>query len=369
MLAAGTLFGIGILTRPEALALLPCFAVAGLLADLRRRDALLFAAPCAVAILLVLTDNLITSHALLPVTLDGRKWLYFGAVHPGRVWLAFRLVHDALMHVTESITGFGVRHYWPAALPLLAATCAGIVRLVRRRAFHTLFLFVLAAANFATYAAFLPALGHAMRYEAMSLVFVFPLLALGLLEIGDAVMRRRRATPAAQRSLTAVLMLACFALAFGTLCNWSQITDAGIRHINGTHVRMGKWLDRHLPPDATVASFDIGAIGYFSHRRIADLGGLVDPAFIPYLYANRSAAYLRDAHIDWLVLPTDAPALGADPADDCAGLAAALHLCDSRTLSRHEIVAFYTPLATWRRGFLATGHALDGQVLYRLTWR
>jgi hypothetical protein len=40
---------------------------------------------------------------------------------------------------------------------------------------------------------------------------------------------------------------------------------------------MGRWLEKNTPADALVAAFDIGAIGYYSHRRILDLGGLVNP--------------------------------------------------------------------------------------------
>ncbi len=40
---------------------------------------------------------------------------------------------------------------------------------------------------------------------------------------------------------------------------------------------MGRWLDTNASEDALVAACDIGAIGYYSHRRILDLGGLVSP--------------------------------------------------------------------------------------------
>ncbi|MCX5754340.1 MAG: hypothetical protein NTW97_12005 [Candidatus Krumholzibacteria bacterium] len=40
---------------------------------------------------------------------------------------------------------------------------------------------------------------------------------------------------------------------------------------------MGRWLEKNTPADAVVASPDIGVIGYYSHRRVLDLGGLVTP--------------------------------------------------------------------------------------------
>lgn len=40
---------------------------------------------------------------------------------------------------------------------------------------------------------------------------------------------------------------------------------------------MGRWLERNADSDALVAAPDIGAIGYYSGRRVLDLGGLVTP--------------------------------------------------------------------------------------------
>jgi len=47
------------------------------------------------------------------------------------------------------------------------------------------------------------------------------------------------------------------------------------RGLETTLVGMGKWLDSNSPADALVATPDIGAVGWYSHRRILDLGGLV----------------------------------------------------------------------------------------------
>ncbi len=45
----------------------------------------------------------------------------------------------------------------------------------------------------------------------------------------------------------------------------------------------GQWFATHTDPGATIAAPDIGAIGYYSHRRVLDLAGLVSPAMIPLL--------------------------------------------------------------------------------------
>jgi hypothetical protein len=48
-------------------------------------------------------------------------------------------------------------------------------------------------------------------------------------------------------------------------------------------IRWGRWFGRHARPEAAIATPDIGAVGYFSRRRVVDLGGLVTPAMVPYL--------------------------------------------------------------------------------------
>jgi hypothetical protein len=53
--------------------------------------------------------------------------------------------------------------------------------------------------------------------------------------------------------------------------------------LRGSLVPMGRWLRVNSPPLAAVATPDIGAIGYFGHRRVVDLAGLVTPEMVPYL--------------------------------------------------------------------------------------
>ncbi len=53
--------------------------------------------------------------------------------------------------------------------------------------------------------------------------------------------------------------------------------------LEGSLVAWGRWFERHTARDAVIATPDIGAIGYFSRRRVVDLAGLVTPAMVPHL--------------------------------------------------------------------------------------
>jgi len=55
------------------------------------------------------------------------------------------------------------------------------------------------------------------------------------------------------------------------------------RAMHASLIPFGRWIAAHAPADATVATPDIGAIGWFGERRVLDLGGLVTPRMIPLL--------------------------------------------------------------------------------------
>ncbi|MBX3057783.1 MAG: hypothetical protein KF770_15060 [Anaerolineae bacterium] len=77
-------------------------------------------------------------------------------------------------------------------------------------------------------------------------------------------------------------------------------TDVAI--IEGEMVAVGRWLAENTPPEAVIATHDIGAIGYFAERPLRDLAGLITPEIIPLL-ADETAvsAYVLDSDADYLV--------------------------------------------------------------------
>ncbi len=67
-------------------------------------------------------------------------------------------------------------------------------------------------------------------------------------------------------------------------------------------VSVSKWIAQSTPSRAVIAAHDIGALGYFSKRRILDLAGLVNPNVIPFI---RDEVVLRNyldvEEVDYLV--------------------------------------------------------------------
>ncbi len=82
---------------------------------------------------------------------------------------------------------------------------------------------------------------------------------------------------------------------------------ANVADINRMHVAMGRWLRDHTPADAVIATNDIGAIAYYSERRILDIVGLASPQTLAYLKAGVEAdqgvlRLLTDERPDYLVI-------------------------------------------------------------------
>jgi hypothetical protein len=96
------------------------------------------------------------------------------------------------------------------------------------------------------------------------------------------------------------------------------------RYHDARHVRAGRWLAEHTPEGAVVATHDVGAIAFYSRRRIVDMAGLVTPEVVPHLgkpgftaYLERLFAERRVTHLavleNWQPVDNQAPLFEADP--------------------------------------------------------
>src|SRR5262249_17759936 len=71
--------------------------------------------------------------------------------------------------------------------------------------------------------------------------------------------------------------------------------------------RWGRWFAANSPVDAVIAAPDIGALGYFSQRRVVDLAGLLPPQTVPVLRelppeeAVARFAFMRFSRPDYVV--------------------------------------------------------------------
>ncbi len=91
---------------------------------------------------------------------------------------------------------------------------------------------------------------------------------------------------------------------------------SSIAYTRDSLIDMALWLKDNTPEDCLIAVHDIGAVGYFSNRRILDLVGLVNPEVtryymdirrkkFPHISQRRVIDYLRIKQPDYLVMFCD----------------------------------------------------------------
>jgi arabinofuranosyltransferase len=125
------------------------------------------------------------------------------------------------------------------------------------------------------YAWRLPVTYHHARYLMPLIPFLVIYGVIGTEQIRDWL--RTRKLPVVAR---AVPLLVGAVL----LVSWLNNTGAyreDVRYINDQHVAVGNWLAQNTPPQALVATHDVGAITFFGRRRLLDTAGLVSPEFAP----------------------------------------------------------------------------------------
>jgi arabinofuranosyltransferase len=134
------------------------------------------------------------------------------------------------------------------------------------------------------------------RYSmpVMPMYFLFGLIGL-VSWVPASSNRWRRYLNAAWKQAVVILLLLMFALAAPVYAR-----DVGL--IETEMVTVARWLEANTPKDGLVASYDIGAVGFFSDRRLLDLAGLINPEVIPFLHDEaRLSEYLNARQADYLV--------------------------------------------------------------------
>ncbi len=69
----------------------------------------------------------------------------------------------------------------------------------------------------------------------------------------------------------------------------SKIYGKEVANIEDMQVTLGRWIDQNLPRDAVIAVNDVGAIAYFSQRKVLDTVGLISPEVLAYRREGQSA--------------------------------------------------------------------------------
>ncbi len=75
------------------------------------------------------------------------------------------------------------------------------------------------------------------------------------------------------------------------------------KYISDRQVKTARWIREHLPETAILATHDVGAIAYYSQRKIVDMVGLITPAIIPRIgRLELLKEFLQEQRVTHLVL-------------------------------------------------------------------
>jgi hypothetical protein len=131
------------------------------------------------------------------------------------------------------------------------------------------------------------------RYVAHLLALFFVVAAVGTAELAG---RARYPSIVWGLAILAIVRL------LSQDVSYAPTYAAQVDNINRLHVAMGEWLATHTAPTDAIATNDIGAIGFFSGRRVIDLEGLVTPAVLPYRAQRAYVSFVEHARPAWLVI-------------------------------------------------------------------
>jgi len=248
---ATLLWSLGVWVRPDGVFLV-ALGMLGPTRTLWKR-----AAMAAAVILPFFAFNAILGGTIFPQTVGAKAHL--GIDLRGRTWILFR-EWAAMWGIP-----FRVDDQLEHPILLLPFLIAGAVLLARR--YPVLGL----------YAIGLPLVLSLFRENSGShkryIIYVIPfgiLLALeGVRWMAERAARRRAAAALLAVSLTCLIWQAGIAANKATTHGWN------VQNINMMQRELGLTINQETAPDVVVAASDIGAIGYFSGRKVVDLMGLV----------------------------------------------------------------------------------------------
>lgn len=220
---------------------------------------------------------------------------------------------------------------------------AGAYELISRSGRRLRLLFLCAAVQFCFFLFSFPNEGQGGRYLPLDLLLMFPCMLYGLNLLLCKVSSFR---PVAMKLSVGITLV----LGTISLNTWRIVTSDSIRHINNTHAEAAEWIRKNAPSNKPVAAFDIGKIGYATQQGFIDLGGLTDPAVLPYMMDHQAPIYLHQEGVSLVVLPSG-------PYARDLGFAAT---------SMVELAEFCSPKQLWVVAFTYTGNASQCQSIYQL---
>lgn len=318
----GLLTGLAVATRPDGWLLAPFVIARVALPALGREGGALDLRGWRNAVPAVLRFGAVFAVSVAPVL--ALNWTLGGSIFPNT--MAAKAVEQAfLFNLPILERAFWHCSYLPGCEPgpllqpwvggqalLLPGLLAFVVQRVRRRAWADLIPAAWALTLLCAYAYRLPIIYQHGRYQIPAI----PALVLSAW-VGMAELVRLDSRSLLPRVASRIWVVASLASIASFILIGARTYARDVAFIETEMVAGALWIRDHTPADSVVASHDIGALGYFSGRRIRDLAGLVDPEIIPFLGdEDRLAQWLDEVGVDYVMtMQRFTPRLVADHPD------------------------------------------------------
>lgn len=151
-------------------------------------------------------------------------------------------------------------------------------------------------------------------YFAPLVLYGIVLLLLAVTDIVESALRGGRPETSPARLLAPAAAIFVIPLLVALVFEVREFTNPTLLSIQQADRDTGRWLRSNIDEDAVVASWDAGAIGYFSHRHVVNLDGLVNShAYYEAMQQRTRARFLRCEGVTYVANHGD-PANGDDPA-------------------------------------------------------
>ncbi len=254
-------------------------------------------------------------YLLIPFLIFFMPYLFFNFKLAGSVWPSTFSAKQAEYQASGGLPF--IERLWNLFLPFLAGggvillpgLAVAVFQAWRGKKIQIFTIILWFAGYLLLYALRLPVNYQHGRYMMPAMVAYFLVGLWGMLAFINNLLKSRRNNlvglfwKASLGSVTAVFLL------MGCL---TYKTDAAI--IQTEMVQTARWINENTPENSRLGAHDIGALGYFSHREITDLAGLVNPEVIPIIRDEKAlSAYMDKRQIDYFVtFPGWYPSLTAD---------------------------------------------------------
>jgi hypothetical protein len=186
------------------------------------------------------------------------------------------------------LTGFGVL--------MLPGFLFYLYQMIKTRNWMIISIYLWFLGYIMIYAIRLPVTYQHGRYIIPTIPIYLLLSILGLFEIKNRFIALKELIIFGYKA--AILFVA---IAFLFLGGRAYAQDVAI--IESEMVKTAIWIEENLEEDTIIAAHDIGALGFFSERKILDLAGLISPDVIPFIRdEGRLANYLDENEANYLVV-------------------------------------------------------------------